>query len=241
MLDLDGSLVSLLLLLLSRKRQVIGVLLVQQVNQVVGQVATANRDLRDEVRQRVPFVDRHCVRYALTCVHDGTSCSSSREQRKNSLVAHVESLHFQVFKHILDELLSDFDGVLRGLRDHELVLFLVYEHIVGEQVVDDLFDVVETFAPIDVALLDGVLQVEQGLLLEGLLANEPLLLVHAHEHARVLSLAEYHGYHVLGRVVVAEARLQVCGADIDHKSFVFLFHAAFLFVTASEPNLNSAF
>ena len=98
MLDLDRCLVRFLLLLFRSQGQIFRVSLVEQEHKVVGQVTTADRDLRDEVRQRITFIDWHRVRYALTCVNNGARCSSRCEQRQNSLVAHVKSLNLQVLE-----------------------------------------------------------------------------------------------------------------------------------------------
>ena len=76
-----------------------------------------------------------------------------------------------------------------------------------QQVVNHRMNVVETFAPIDVASLNWVMQLKKGLFFKRLLTNEPFFLVEADEQALVLSLAKDHGHHVLWSVIVAETCL----------------------------------
>ena len=98
MLDLDSCLVRFLLLLFRSQGQIFWVSLVEQEHKVVGQVTTADRDLRDEVRQRIAFIDGNRMRYALTCIDNSARCSSSCKERQHSLVAHVKSLNLQVLE-----------------------------------------------------------------------------------------------------------------------------------------------
>ena len=121
------------------------------MHQVVGEVATADRDFGDEMGQSVTFIDWNCVGHTFTCIDDGTSSATRRKKGKHRLVAHVESLYFKVLEHILDEHFPDLARILRRLGNHELVLFLVDEHIVRHQIVENLLDVIQALAPIDIA------------------------------------------------------------------------------------------
>ncbi len=96
--DLDGDLVGFLAFLIVGKWQKIRVLLVQQHHEVVGQIFTADGDLRDEVRQCISLVNGNSVSNTLTRVKDGTSGASRSKQGKDGLVSEVQSLHFEVLK-----------------------------------------------------------------------------------------------------------------------------------------------
>jgi len=98
LLDLDGDLVGFLAFLIIGEGQKIGVLLVQQHHEVVGQISSANGDLRDEVRQGISLVNGNGVSNTLTRVKDGTSGASRGKQGKDSLVSEVQSLNFEVLK-----------------------------------------------------------------------------------------------------------------------------------------------
>ena len=123
------------------------------------------------------------------------------------------------YLHELDEFLSDFFGVLGWLGYHELVLFLIDEHVVGEEVVDDISDVLDGVTIANAPFLHGVPKVQKVGLLSGFLADVPFFLVHADKDAGVARLAENHWHHVFWGIVIAKSRFQMTRSNIDNKSF----------------------
>ena len=126
--------------------------------------------------------------------------------------------------HQSDEFLSDIYWVVRRLSDHEFVLFLVDEHVMREQVIDDISDVLDGVVVLDATLLNRVLHDQMLRLLDSLLTNVPIFLVHTDEYTSVSWLSEHHGHEVFRRVIVTESRLEVTSTDINDKSFVIFFH-----------------
>ena len=79
-LNLDGNIVSLISLLLSVVRQIGGISLMQQLNEPVSEVTATDRNLCDEVRDGVTFVNGHSVSDTLAGIEHSTSRAASREK-----------------------------------------------------------------------------------------------------------------------------------------------------------------
>ena len=127
-----------------------------------------------------------------SCINDSTGGTTRGKERKHRLISHVKSLDFETFEpncknlsetlnkrhlHVLNEFFANFAWVFGRLRHHELVLLLIDQHVVGEQIFNDLSNVVESLTPVDVATLDRMVQLKKRLFIECLLADEPVFLV----------------------------------------------------------------
>ena len=79
-LNLDGNIVSLISLLLSVVGQIGGISLMQQLDEPVGEVTATDRNLCDEVRDGVTFVNGNSVSDTLTSIEHSTSCATSSKE-----------------------------------------------------------------------------------------------------------------------------------------------------------------
>ena len=79
-LNLDGNIVSLISLLLSVVGQIGGISLMQQLNEPVSEVTATDRNLCNEVRNSVTFVNGHSVSDTLASIEHGTSCATSSKE-----------------------------------------------------------------------------------------------------------------------------------------------------------------
>ena len=80
MLNLDSDIVSFIPLFLSVVGQISWIISMQQLDEPVSEVSTTDRDLCDEVRNGVTFVNGYSVSDTFAGIEHSTSRTASREK-----------------------------------------------------------------------------------------------------------------------------------------------------------------
>jgi len=125
--------------------------------------------LLDGVGDRETFEDGNSVGNTITRIANETSGSSGGVKREDSLDLNTAILNLEGLEHYLDHLLSVGLGVSGSLSEHNSVALVgVDSEFVEEAVVPDLLHV---FPGLNDTSDDRILQVEDTLLLHGLVSN----------------------------------------------------------------------
>ena len=143
---------------------------------------------------------------------------------------HSESKHKRIsYLHKCYKFFSDLFRIIWRLSDHEFVLFLIDQHVMCQQVVNNFFDVCVSLGVSDATFFDRVFQIEKLCLLKSFITNVPVFLIHAYKDTFVASLAKDHGNHMFRGIVVAKTGFKVTSANIDNKSLVIVVNLSFTF------------
>merc|ERR1712159_820271 len=99
--------------------------LLENLADVVGQVAPGQVDALDGMGHGVTLVDGHSVGHTITTIHDNTSGSARGIQRENGLDGDVEAAHIEGLEHDLGHALPVVFGVHWGLGEEDTSTVLV--------------------------------------------------------------------------------------------------------------------
>merc|ERR1719163_881000 len=196
--------------------------LLEDLADVVGEVATSEVDALDGVGHGVTLVDGHSVGHTVTTVHDDTSGAAGGVQGEHSLDVDVVATHVEGLEHDLGHALAVVLGVHGRLGEKHATAVLVglvlvtdnHAELVVEGVAPHLLHVVPVLHD---TVLEGVLEDEDTALLLRLLANV-VVLVGTDEGGLLLGVADDGGEGHLGGVLAGAASLHHPGAIVDHNS-----------------------
>merc|ERR1712086_347284 len=179
--------------------------LLEDLADVVGEVATSEVDALDGMGHGVTLVDRDGVGHTITAIHDDTSGTARGVQGEHGLDVDVVATHVEGLEHDLGHALTVVLGVHRSLGEQDTAAVLIglvvvtddHTELIVESVAPHLLHVVPV---LDDTVLERVLEDEDTALLLGLL-TDVVVLVGPMEHRLVLGVADARGEGNLGGVL----------------------------------------
>jgi len=193
----------------------------EELLHVVGEHTSGDLHLHDGVGDREALEDGDSVGDTVSGVADETSGTSSGVKGEDGLDLDGAVLHAEGLEHNLEHFLSVVLGVSGSLSEHDGVeLGGVLSQLVVEDVVPHLLHVLPG---LDDTRGDGVLKVQDTLLLHGLITNILGLLVSSKEGSLIFRSSDDGGENTVGGFVASNTGLDHTGTVINNDD-LFSFH-----------------
>mmetsp|Transcript_2413 Transcript_2413/g.4396 ORF Transcript_2413/g.4396 Transcript_2413/m.4396 type:complete len:284 (+) Transcript_2413:442-1293(+) len=192
----------------------------QNLDHVVGQIATSEIQTHDSVRKSITLINRDSVGDTITRVEDNTGGTARGVQRKHGLDSDVHGWGVEGLKHNLSHLFTVSLWVERSLSQENWVLFWSNTQLVVESVVPDLLHIVPVG---DDTVLNRVLEGKDTTLGLCLVSDVSVLLAHT-DHDTLVTWTTHNRWEDGARsVITGETGLAHTGSVVDDQSLNFFF------------------
>merc|ERR1712086_687232 len=200
--------------------------LLEDLADVVGEVATSEVDALDGMGHGVTLVDRDGVGHTITAIHDDTSGTARGVQGEHGLDVDVVATHVEGLEHDLGHALTVVLRVHRSLGEQDTAAVLIglvvitddHTELIVESVAPHLLHVVPV---LDDTVLERVLEDEDTALLLGLL-TDVVVLVGTDEGGLLLWVADHGGEGHLRGVLTGATGLHHTGTVVNDNGWLLL-------------------